>query len=288
VPDAIQQISRDCIRVLIVDDRAAVRRGLSFFLLAFDDLELVGEATNGEQALILCAQTQPDVVLMDLLVPGMDAASATRTIRQRFPQIQIIALTSFWAEELVGGVLEAGASSYLLKNVSAEELADAIRAAHAGQPPQAPEVTQDLSNGVTQPSAPGQDLTPREREVLALMVEGLKDAEIAERLVIGLSTAKFHVRNVFSKLGVTSRAEAVALASQHQLLPGAGKEQEGNRFSEDDAVVGVQSALHLPGNTTWSRDRGKNRTPDQGKNQTSDQAAISPNAGCIGGDSVVS
>ncbi len=210
------------IRVLIVDDHALVRSGLRFFLLAFDDLELVGEATSGEEALELCTQVQPDVVLMDLVMPEMNGASATRTICQRWPQTRVIALTNFQDAELVRGALQAGATGYLLKNVSAEELASAIRAAHAGQPTLAPEATQALIETVTHPPTPDYDLTPRESEVLGLMVEGLSNAEIAERLVIGLSTVKFHVSNILSKLGVTSRAEAMALALQQRLVPRSG------------------------------------------------------------------
>ena len=208
------------IRVLIVDDHDVVRTGLKFFVQAFDDMELVGEADSGQQALYLCAQVQPDVVLMDLMMPEMDGISTTRAIRQDCPDIQVIALTSFREQELVQGALEAGAISYLLKNVSADELADAIRAAHAQRPSLAPEATEALIQAASQPSVPSYDLTPREREVLALMVEGLSNPEIAERLVIGLSTVKFHVSSIFSKLGVTSRAEAIALAWQHDLITG--------------------------------------------------------------------
>ncbi len=126
------------IRVLIVDDHAAVRAGLRYFVLSFDDLALVGEAANGEQALCMCAQLQPDVVLMDLIMPEMDGISATRVIRQRHPEIQVIALTSFTDAERAQQALEAGAIGYLLKNVSAHQLASAIRAAQAGQPTPAP------------------------------------------------------------------------------------------------------------------------------------------------------
>ena len=208
------------IRVLIVDDHDVVRTGLKFFVQAFDDLELVGEAESGQQALCLCAQVQPDVVLMDLVMPEMDGISTTRAIRQDCPEIQVIALTSFREQELVQGALEAGAISYLLKNVTADQLADAIRAAHAQRPTLAPEATQALIQAATQPPGPGYDLTPREQEVLALMVEGLSNPEIAKRLVIGLSTVKYHVSSIFSKLGVTSRAEAIALAWQHDLVTG--------------------------------------------------------------------
>jgi len=206
------------IRVLLVDDHAVVRSGLGAFLLAFDDLELVGEASGGEEAVRLCPQVRPDVVLMDLVMPGMDGAAATRAIRQRCPHIQVIALTSFKEKELVQGALEAGAIGYLIKNVSADELADAIRAAYAGKPTLAPEAAQALIRAATEPPAPGYDLTNREREVLELMVEGLNNVGIAERLVVSRSTVKFHVSSILSKLGVASRTEAVALALQHDLV----------------------------------------------------------------------
>lgn len=210
--------SRDRIRVLIVDDHALVRSGLRFFLLAFDDLELVGEAASGKEALELCTQLRPDVILMDLMMPEMNGATATRVVSERWPQMRVIALTNFQDVELVQAALQAGATGYLLKNVLAEDLADAIRSAHAGRPTLAPEATQALIQATAQPSTLGQDLTAREWEVLGLLVDGLSNAEIAERLVVGLSTVKFHVSNILSKLDVTSRAEAVALALQHNLV----------------------------------------------------------------------
>lgn len=208
-----------CIRVLITDDHTVVRNGLRSFLCAFDDFTLVGEAKNGEQAVRLCDQLQPDVVLMDLVMPGMDGAAATRIIREKHPLTQVIALTSFKERELVQDAIQAGAIGYLLKDLSAEELACAIRQAHAGKPTLAPEAAQVLIQAARQPEQRvGEDLTEREREVLALMVEGLNNQQIAGRLVIGLSTAKSHVSSVLSKLGVATRTEAVSLALQKKLV----------------------------------------------------------------------
>ena len=209
------------IRILLVDDHDMVRRGLAVFLLAYDDLVLVGEAVNGEEALEKCAELQPDVVIMDLMMPVMDGVTAIRSIRQRHPATQVIALTSFSEEKLVETALQAGAIGYLFKNVSVDELAAAIRAARLGRPTLAPEATQFLIHRATQPAlqtvAPGQDLTARERAILKLLVEGLSNPEIAEQLDLSRSTVKTHVSHIMDKLGVDSRVEAVTLAMRHNL-----------------------------------------------------------------------
>ena len=206
------------IRVMIVDDHDMVRRGLAAFLRAKPDLELVGEADDGQQALDVCEQVEPDVILMDLVMPEMDGTTATRAIRERWPQVQVIALTSFQEKKLVQEALRAGAISYLLKNVSVDDLAEAIRAAYAGRPTLAPEATRALIQAASQDDTPGYDLTPREHEVLALIVEGLNNPEIAERLTVSRSTARAHVSNILSKLGVSNRAEAIALALRRELV----------------------------------------------------------------------
>ncbi|MGV8025617.1 MAG: response regulator [Anaerolineaceae bacterium] len=206
------------IRVMLVDDHTMVRHGLVTFLKVFDDLELVGEAESGEAAIQLCAEIKPDVILMDMVLPLMDGTTATRTIRKQFPQIQVIILTSFKDGELIKNALRAGAVGYLLKDVSADELAQAIRAAHAGRATLSPEVAQALVQNTTQPPVPGLDLTAREREVLALLVDGLNNSQIAKKLTVSPSTIKSHVSNILSKLGVASRTEAVALTLKKHIL----------------------------------------------------------------------
>ena len=210
--------SSACIRVLVVDDHMMVRRGLATFLKIFDDLELAGEAASGQEAIQLCARLQPDVVLMDMVMPDMDGASATRLIRKQSPSVQVLALTSFKEEILVQSALQAGAIGYLLKDVSADELAQAIRAAHAGRSTLSPEAAQALVHATSQPPAPGIDLTERELQVLSLMVEGLNNMQIAARLTVSPSTVKSHVSSILSKLAVTSRTEAVSLALRNRLV----------------------------------------------------------------------
>ncbi len=209
---------QDPIRVLIVDDHAVVRSGLSAFLLIYDDLLLIGDASSGAEAIRMCEKFHPDVILMDLVMPGMDGAATTQAIRNRWSDIQVIVLTSFKEEELVQGALRSGAIGYLLKNVSADELANAIRSAHVGRPTLAPEAAEALIQAAMHKPLIGHDLTAREQEIITLLVEGLSNPEIAERLFVSRSTVKFHVSNILSKLGAESRTEAVAIAIQNRLV----------------------------------------------------------------------
>ena len=206
------------IRVMIVDDHAVVRGGLSNFLQVHKDLELVGEAENGVEAVRRAQLLHPDVVLMDLKMPEMDGVAATREIRAQNPKTRVIVLTSFAEDNMVQGALQAGATGYLLKNVTGAELANAIRAAHAGRMTLSSEATEALVHAATHPIVPADELTEREREVLALLVDGLSNQEIANRLFLSLGTVKFHTGNIYSKLGVDSRVAAVTLAIQRRLI----------------------------------------------------------------------
>jgi NarL family two-component system response regulator LiaR len=207
------------IRVMLVDDHPMVRRGLATMLKVFDDLQLVGEAENGEAAVKLCAEVLPDVILMDMSLPVMDGAAATHAIRQQFPQTQILVLTSFKEGKVIKQALAAGAIGYLLKDVSADDLARAIRGAYTGRVTLSPAAAQALVEESNLPPAPGLDLTEREREVLALMIEGLNNTQIASRLTVSPSTIKSHVSNILAKLRVASRTEAVTLALRSGIAP---------------------------------------------------------------------
>jgi NarL family two-component system response regulator LiaR len=206
------------IRVLTVDDHEVLRGGIRFLLRAFDDIEVVGEAQSGEEALEVCGQVCPDVVLMDMMMPGMDGVETTRALQEQYPHVKILALTSFHSGGLVHGAMQAGAVGYLLKGMSMDELAEAIRAAHAGRPTLAAEAVQALVQAGEPSSKVGDDLTDREREVLALLVEGRSNAEIAAELIVSVAAAKYHVSSILSKLGAANRTEAAALALQHKLL----------------------------------------------------------------------
>jgi len=206
------------IKVLVVDDHPVVRDGLKNMLLVFDDLELIGEAENGSSAMAFCRQRSPDVILMDILMPGMDGITATRAILEESPQVKIVVLTSYAQDDLVQKSLDAGAIGYLLKNAPIDTLAEAIRGAYSGRPALAPEATMALIRAKTGEPKPGGDLTKREREVLALVAQGLSNEQIAERLVISPATARHHVSACILKLGAANRAQAASLAVKHGLV----------------------------------------------------------------------
>jgi two-component system, NarL family, response regulator LiaR len=206
------------IRVLIVDDHAMVRKGLTTILKTDSGLELVGEANDGREAIEFCEKLKPEVVLMDLVMPGLGGVAATRTIHQRWPEMKVIALTSFQEKELVQDALQAGAIGYLIKNISGAELAEAIRQAHSGRPTLAPEAMQALIQQPSEVESMAASLTRREQDVLALLVKGMSNPEIAEHLVISRATVKVHVSSILSKLGVASRAEAISVAIQNKLV----------------------------------------------------------------------
>jgi two-component system, NarL family, response regulator LiaR len=206
------------IKILLVDDHAVVRGGLSKFLMVNKDFKLVGEASDGDEAVKIASLHKPDVILMDLAMPGKDGITATREIKQKYPSIKVIALTSFSDQNMVQGALQAGATGYLQKNVTAAELASAIRSAYEGKMTLSSEAVQALANSTAQPQIAGNTLTERERDVLRCMVEGMNNNEIAEKLVISLGTVKFHISNIFQKLGVDSRVEAVKMAMEQKLI----------------------------------------------------------------------
>ena len=206
------------IKVMVVDDHPVVRDGLRNMFLVFDDLELISDAKDGRQAVELCGREPPDVILMDIVMPRMDGIAATHDILERYPQIKIIILTSYPEDDLVQKSLEAGALGYVLKNAPIDDLANAVRSAHAGKPTLAPEATMALIRAKTGPLKPGSDLSQREREVLALIAQGLSNEEIARQLVISPATARHHVSACIEKLGAANRAQAASLAVKHGLV----------------------------------------------------------------------
>jgi NarL family two-component system response regulator LiaR len=206
------------IRVMIVDDHGMVRKGLMAYLNNLAQIQVVGEARDGQEALELCETLHPDVILMDLVMPQMGGVAATHAIHKRWPGVQIIALTSFQEKELVQDALQAGAIGYLLKNITGEELAQAICRAYAGRPTLAPEAIQALIKPSADENSLGKDLTRRELEILALLVKGYSNPDIARCLVVSRSTVKVHVSNILSKLGASNRSEAISLAIQNKLV----------------------------------------------------------------------
>jgi NarL family two-component system response regulator LiaR len=206
------------IRVLIVDDHPMVRTGLARVLEAYDELEVVGTAASGEEALALCDTTAPDVVLIDLKLPDIDGLETIRLLKQYHPEAQAIVLTSYDDSQLVLAAVQVGARGYLLKTAEGRQLRQAIGAVAAGRTFLMPEAAEALVHVVGQPAAPGADLTVREREVLALLVKGLSNDAIADQLVLSRATVKHHVSQILRKLNASSRTEAVTLAWQHQLV----------------------------------------------------------------------
>lgn len=211
------QISRP-IQVMIVDDHMMVRDGLKVFLSIYPDIEVVAEAADGVQAFACCAEHQPDVILMDILMPQEDGPTATARIRRAFPQVQVIALTSFVEETLVQRAIQAGAVGYLLKDVHADKLGEAIREAHHGRSTLAAAAAQALLQAAIRPVTADYGLTQRERAVLALLVAGKTNDQIAGELVISRGTVRLHVSNILSKLGVANRTEAATLAMRRKLV----------------------------------------------------------------------
>ncbi len=217
----------DPIGVFLVDDHRVVRAGLAAYLELIDDLEMVGEAVDGRQAIDRIATMErddhlPEVVLMDLVMPAMDGVAATAEIRARWPEIEVVAMTSFVEESKVRLALEAGAAGYLLKDADADQVADAVRGAVAGRTHLDPVVARLLADSVRGPHRTGRDLTPREREVLALVAEGASNRQIAERLVVSERTARTHVSAILAKLGLMSRTQAALWAVREGLTPGPG------------------------------------------------------------------
>jgi len=210
----------DLIRVMLVDDHAMVRDGLKVFLMMEDDIDVVGEAGNGSQAIEQCAALQPHVILMDMMMPVMDGPTATKEIKAQFPSVQIVALTSFQQDDsLVQKAVQAGAIGFVYKDIDPDDLVKTIRAAHAGQPAMAPAATQALMKAATKTPDPEFDLTKREIEVLTLMTEGMTNQEIAAQLTVSNSTVGYHVGNILSKLGISNRTEAASVAHKYNLIP---------------------------------------------------------------------
>jgi NarL family two-component system response regulator LiaR len=208
----------NAIRILVVDDHPMVRSGLHDFILTNDGMELVGEAQNGVEAVEFCVTHDVDVILMDLVMPLMDGSEATRRILALGKPVKVIVLTSFHEQNLVEKALKAGATSYLLKNVTSAELMEAIKAATGGFSMLAPEAAKALLHPDHPRNVVGFDLTKKEREILALLVRGLPNLEIGNQLHISTATVKYHLANIYSKLGVRNRVEATSIALEHNLV----------------------------------------------------------------------
>jgi NarL family two-component system response regulator LiaR len=214
------------IRILLADDHSMVRQGLRLFLGLDPELEVVGEASNGEEAVRMARHLRPDVVVMDLVMPGMDGVAATRVIRDDLPETEVLALTSVLEDALVVGAVRAGAIGYLLKDLQGDELCRAIKAAAAGQVQLAPQAAARLMQEISSPERP-EALTERENEVLRLLSQGLSNKEIAQHLALGEKTIKTHVSHILAKLGVQSRTQAALVAVRLGLAPPTSLSQGG-------------------------------------------------------------
>jgi NarL family two-component system response regulator LiaR len=254
---------RHPIRVLLVDDHPIVRTGLRYFLVGIDDIIIVGEASSGTEALASVAELQPDVVLMDLKLPGMDGITATQHLREHFPQVRVLVLTNFSGGDTVQQALEAGAVSYLMKDVQGRDLVSAIRATYSGRNVLTPEVAEALVTTFNHAPRPGIDLSARELEVLGLLTLGLSNGQIATRLLISRNTVRHHVQNILGKLGVVNRTEAVALALQHGLVSHSAEQvEEADAYSDSPTATGqgdseaVDEEEESWPSKTWSQELG--------------------------------
>lgn len=206
------------IKVLIVDDHSLVRKGIKTMLGIYDDIEVIGEAENGKEALEICEKSLPDVVLMDLIMPEINGIETTKKILENWPTIKVVTLTSFADKKFIEDSLKAGAIGYVLKNISGENLVATIRDAEKGKSTLSSEASDFLISNIKKPTVVEYQLTNQEKNILGCLVEGLSNKNIAQRLVLSLSTVKFHVSNILNKLGASSRAEAISIAIKNKLV----------------------------------------------------------------------
>lgn len=206
------------IRVILIDDHVRVHDAVTTALAALDDIKLVGHGSRGEEALTLCEELSPDVILMDIVMPGMSGVEATELIHKKYSDIKILVMSSFQDDESIHTILQNGASGYILKDAVASDLANTIRTTFHGSAVFSPEVARVLLR--SDPAEPRQrfNLTERELELLRLMAQGQNNAEIAHSLSISQSTVKFHINNIITKMGVDTRAEAIVLAAKNNLV----------------------------------------------------------------------
>ena len=206
------------IRILIADYHSITRSGIKTLISVYDDLTLVGEAANGAEAITMCDEVSPDVILMDINMPVIDGIEATAKIREKYPNIKIIALTSYVDKKLVTSILKAGAISYIIKNISPDELVKTIRDAYLGKTTFSSEASKVVVEELTNPSQERFNLTGKEHEVLMLLSKGSSNKDIAKELFISSHTVKFHISNILNKLGAVSRTEAVFVATKNNLV----------------------------------------------------------------------